>query len=218
MVLVRPRLRLLGASRSDTIRLVSALIAALGLALDGLRVVFLVVAAVALAVCAVDWAVRARRISPFSALARFFRRWVDPMFAPIERQVIRRGGIPSMAPWWALGAVVVGGILVLVLLGFVRNQMATLATANAVRGGRGIAQVALSWAVGLFQLALIVRVIMSWIRVSEFSRWVRWAVVITEPLLRPLRRVIPNIGFIDITPIVAYFLVYLVSGFLIAAL
>jgi len=123
-----------------------------------------------------------------------------------------------MAPWWALGAVVVGGIVVLVLLGFVRNQMAMLATASAVRGGRGIAQVALSWAVGLFQLALIVRVIMSWIRVSEFSRWVRWAVVITEPLLRPLRRVIPNIGFIDITPIVAYFLVYLVSGFLIAAL
>ena len=39
-------------------------------------------------VCALDWAVRTRRISPFSGVARFFRARVDPMMAPVERWVV----------------------------------------------------------------------------------------------------------------------------------
>jgi YggT family protein len=42
--------------------------------------------------------------------------------------------------------------------------------------------------------------------VSPYSRWVRWSYVISEPILKPLRQVIPSIGPIDITPIIAYFL------------
>lgn len=196
----------------------SALIDSLGIAIEVLRVVFLVVAGAATAVCVVDWAVRTRRVSPFSGVARFFRRSVDPVLAPIERRVVRGGGLPSTAPWWALGAVVLSGILVLVALGFVRGQLAVLAAAMAMGGGRGITRVLVSWAVGIFQLALIVRVILSWVSVSPTSRWVRWAYVLTEPVLRPLRRVVPPIGIIDITPIVAYFLVWIISGFVLSAL
>ena len=34
----------------------------------------------------------------------------------------------------------------------------------------------------------------------------RWSFVLTEPLLRPLRAVIPAMGPFDVTPIAAYFL------------
>ena len=210
--------RLAGRSARDHYSPMSALIDSLGLAIEVLRVVFLVVAGVAAAVCVVDWAVRTRRVSPFSGIARFFRRSVDPLLAPIERRVVRGGGLPSTAPWWALGAVVLSGILVLVALGFVRGQLAVLTAATAMGGGRGVTRVLVSWAVGIFQLALIVRVILSWVSVSPTSRWVRWAYVLTEPVLRPLRRVVPPIGIIDITPIVAYFLVWIISGFVLSAL
>jgi YggT family protein len=63
-----------------------------------------------------------------------------------------------------------------------------------------------------------VRVVSSWFRVSEYSKWIRWSVVLTEPILRPLRRVIPSVGMIDITPIVAYFLIWLVSSFVLSLL
>ena len=195
----------------------SALIDSLGIAIEVLRVVFLGVAGVAVAVCVIDWGVRTRRISPFSGIARFFRRSIDPLLAPIERRVVRSGGLPSTAPWWALGGVVIAGILMLVALGFVRGQLAVLAAASAM-GGRGIIRVVVSWTAGVFQLALIIRVILSWVNVSPSSRWVRWAYVLTEPVLRPLRRIIPPIGIIDITPIVAYFLVWIVSGFVLSAL
>jgi YggT family protein len=41
---------------------------------------------------------------------------------------------------------------------------------------------------------------------------VRWSFVLTEWLLAPLRRIIPPLGMIDITPIVAYFVIQLLGG------
>ena len=91
-----------------------------------LRVGLLGVATVLAALCAVDWMVRTRRLSPFSPIARFMRGSVDPLLKPVERRVVRAGGLPSSAPWWALGGVVLGGILLLWLLEFVRSQVAFL--------------------------------------------------------------------------------------------
>jgi YggT family protein len=54
------------------------------------------------------------------------------------------------------------------------------------------------------QLALIVRVVSSWLGLGAFSPWVRWAYPATEWILRPLRRVIPPMGMFDISPIVAW--------------
>jgi YggT family protein len=44
---------------------------------------------------------------------------------------------------------------------------------------------------------------------------VRWAFALTEPILRPLRQIVPTLGMIDITPIVAYFVLYLLENLLL---
>jgi YggT family protein len=191
---------------------VNAALTVLDVLLGYLRPVVFVIAAVFFVVFAVDWLVRTRRISPFSPVARFFRRVVDPVIAPIERRVVRAGQLPSSAPWWALVAVVLAGILVLLGLEFVRNQIA-LAARGAAAGPGGAVRVVVSWLFAILRLALIVRVISSWFRLSEFSWWIRWAVVLTEPILRPLRRVIPPLAMIDLTPLIAWLLL----GFLQSA-
>lgn len=154
--------------------------------------------------CAVDWAVRTRRISPFNPVARFFRSTVDPVIAPVERRVLRAGGTPASAPWWALVAAVVGAILLVSLLGFIRSQV-IVATYAMSAGPVGLYRMAVSWTVAFLRLALLVRVLSSWFPVSPFSWWVRWSYGATEWMLRPLRSVIPTLGAFDITPIVAYF-------------
>lgn len=195
----------------------SNFIVAYGAALSVLRIVLLYAAAALAVVFAVDWLVRTRRLSPFGAVARFFRSSVDPLLAPVERTVVRAGGTPASAPWWALVFVVVGGIILLQLLGFIGGQLATLGA--AVGGGPGGILVFLASAtVGLLQIALLVRVVSSWVRVSPYSRWIRWAFLLTEWLLAPLRRVVPTIGMIDITPIIAYYLIRLVGGALVGML
>jgi YggT family protein len=167
-----------------------------------LRVALFYVAVVLAAICVVDWAVRTRRVNPFSGVARFFRKTVDPLMLPVERVVIRAGGKPSAAPWWALVTAVVGGLVLLFLLDFLGGLLLQLA--EGVSRPRALPLIIVSWVFKLIELALLVRVISSWLPISPYSRWVRWSYVLTEWLLAPLRRIIPPFGMIDITPLVAY--------------
>jgi len=196
---------------------VNTFFSAYDVVLAGLRVALFWGAAAVAVVCGVDWLVRTRRIGPFSPVARFFRSSVDPLLAPVERRVVRAGGMPSSAPWWALVAIVVGGILLITLLGFVRGQLVNGAYAAAA-GPEGIFRFLVSLTFGVLQIALLVRVVSSWFGMSPYSRWIRWSYQLTEPILAPLRRVIPSIGMIDITPIVAYFLLRLLQSFILGAL
>jgi len=168
-----------------------------------IKTVLLYGAGVVAVICAFDWAVRTRRISPFSRTARIVRGRVDPLVAPIERIVVRAGGVPAAAPWWALAAVVVGGIAlisVLNLLGDVLYQVVVIG-----QEPRQAPVILLSWGFSILRLALLVRVLSSWLPVSPYSKWIRWSYVLTDWMIVPLRRLIPSIGMIDITPIVAWF-------------
>lgn len=150
-----------------------------------------------------DWLVRTRRINPFNPVARFFRSSVEPLMVPVERRVIRAGGNPASAPWWTLVVVVVGGILALAALDFLR-QTAFEVMVAAHSGAMPIVRLCVHWVFLFLQLALIVRVLSSWLGLGAFSPWVRWAYPVTEWFLRPLRRVIPPMGMFDISPIVAW--------------
>lgn len=183
-----------------------------------LRVVVFIIAAAALIIFTIDWLVRTRRISPFGGVARFFRRVVDPLIVPIEHRVVRAGGLPANAPWWALIAIVIGGLIVLALLEFIRGQIQFAAAAGGA-GARGIVAVLVTWLFGILQVALIIRVISSWVRLSEWSKWIRWTIPLTEWLLRPLRRLIPPLaGTIDLSPLVAWLVLALLKGVVLSIL
>jgi YggT family protein len=171
------------------------------------------VAALAGLVALIDWAVRTRRVSPFGRLARFFRKTVDPLLEPVEQRVVRAGGLPTSAPWWALVVVVVGGLLFLGALNLIMSQWAAMRFASE-QGSLGLLHLVVGWTFSILRLALIVRVISSWIRVSPFSPWIRWTYPLTEWLLRPLRRIVPNVGMFDVTPLLAY-LILIVAEWLV---
>jgi YggT family protein len=188
-------------------------LAAADAVLQILRTVLLSVAVVFGVVCALDWAVRTRKISPFNAIARFCRASVDPFIAPIEKKVVRAGGNPASAPLWALAAVVVGGILLLTFLDFIRLEIVRAIIASD-QGAGGIFHLLVSWTFTILKLALLVRVVSSWLPVSPYSPWIRWSYALSEPVLAPLRKIVPNLGMLDITPILAYFLLNLVQSLL----
>ena len=186
----------------------------IAVALGYLRPALFIGAVAVTAVCGLDWLVRTRRINPFNGVARFFRNSVEPLMAPIERRLVRAGGVPSHAPWWMLGALVIGGIVVLSLLEFVQHQLADASLAAS--GGTGaLVRLAVSWAFGVLRLSVLVRVIVSWLPISPYRWFVRWAFVLSEPMLRPLRAVIPPLGPMDVTPVAAYFLLVLLEWFVL---
>jgi YggT family protein len=176
-----------------------------------LRTALLSIAVVFGAICLLDWAVRTRKISPFNSVARFCRSTVDPIIAPIERTVVRAGGTPAAAPLWALAAIVIGGILLLTVLDMIRLEVVRSIIASQ-EGAAGIFHLLVSWTFTILKAAIIVRVISSWLPISPYSRWVSWSYRLSEPMLAPLRRVIPNLGGLDITPILAYILINLIES------
>jgi len=76
----------------------------------------------------------------------------------------------------------------------------------------------------LFQiliLAIVARALLSWFPVRPGNPFYALAVIlhqITEPILAPLRRIIPMIGMIDISPMVAMFLLIFAQRIIDSAL
>ena len=178
-----------------------------------LRGVLLTIAIVFGVICVLDWAVRTRKISPFNAVARFCRSTVDPIIAPIERRIVRAGGTPASAPLWALVVVVIGGILLLTVLEAI--QLGVVKSVTTARGPGGIAYLLVSWTFTILKAAIIVRVISSWLPISPFSKWVRWSYLLSEPMLAPLRRIVPSFGGLDLTPLIVYILLSFIQSFVL---
>ncbi len=44
----------------------------------------------------------------------------------------------------------------------------------------------------IYELIVVVRVLFSWIRVDEYHPVVQWIYRLTEPLLEPIRRILPT--------------------------
>jgi YggT family protein len=170
---------------------------------------FAVFAASALAALG-SWAVRTRRIAPHSGTGRAIRRLTDPVLHPMERMLIRRGSNPQNAGWWLVGAALVGGIVLISLARWLVLQGLRFGAAGSY-GPRAVIALVIYYAGQLVIIALIVRVIGSWFGIGRFNRWMRPAYFLTDWIVQPLRKVIPPIGMIDITPIVAWALIQFVA-------
>ena len=63
-------------------------------------------------------------------------------------------------------------------------------------------------------IAIFARAIVSWFPIDQGGPIVRALDAITEPVLEPLRRVVPRVGLFDITPMVAILLIIVIQGLL----
>jgi len=161
--------------------------------------------------------VRTRRIAPFSRVARAIRRLSDPWIGPVERRLVRAGRNPEQAPWWLAGAGIVGGLLVLFLSRWLYGFYYSI-TAASRGGATGIARLLVDLTYRVLFIALAVRVIGSWFGIGRYRRWMRPAYALTDWMLEPLRRVVPAIGMIDFTPLIAIVLLALARGLVLSIL
>lgn len=65
-------------------------------------------------------------------------------------------------------------------------------------------------------LVILARVILSWFpNVSYNNPLVQFVYAITEPIMSPIRRVMPNTGMFDFTPMVAIIVIVIVQNILL---
>ncbi len=63
----------------------------------------------------------------------------------------------------------------------------------------------------IFNVLIFLRVILSWFSKPESSRFHKFVYDLTEPLLGPIRKLVPMGGVIDVSPIIAYIILQLLS-------
>ena len=179
----------------------------------------LVVAALAYAslVALTHWAVRRHRITPFGTWPRFIRRASDPVLLPLERRIIRAGGSPQDAPFWLVGVVIAGGLLLLTLVHWLAGFAATLGIL-AESGPRAWIRFLVGGLFTVLMIALFVRVISSWFGISPYRPWMRPVMALTNWIVDPIRRILPPLGMIDFSPLVAWLVLSLLRSFVLSLL
>ncbi len=74
----------------------------------------------------------------------------------------------------------------------------------------------------VFYIILFARVLLSWVRVSPYDpTWgpvIRFIHQATEPFLAPVRRLLPSMGGLDLSPIIVFFIASLLERLIIGAL
>jgi YggT family protein len=68
--------------------------------------------------------------------------------------------------------------------------------------------------INLLAIAILVRALLSWVRPDPSNPLVQALDAITEPILQPLRQIIPRMGMIDITPMVAMIVLFIIANLL----
>ena len=76
----------------------------------------------------------------------------------------------------------------------------------------------LSWALFAYMWIIIARAIISWVNPDPYNPIVQFLYKATEPLLYKIRKLLPNMGGIDISPIVVLVAIMFLQKFLIGTL
>ena len=70
----------------------------------------------------------------------------------------------------------------------------------------------------MLSAAIFIRVLLSWFPIDPRNPLVTLLYDVTEPILEPLRRVIPRMGMFDLSPLVALLLIQLLGRLAVNAL
>lgn len=157
-------------------------------------------------------------VNPFSRWVLAVRRWTDRMVEPMRRTLAQFGVSYKIAPLLCLLIVLLLGYIVLGFLGSLRTTVVNVLAATQAHNNSAALGFLLYGLLAFYSALLILRIIVSWGRVTFTSRWFRWLAKITDPILVPLQRRIPPIGMFDISPLVAFFIVWLLQQIVVMTL
>ena len=139
----------------------------------------------------------------YNPLCQFAVRATQPLLKPIRRIIPSIGGLDTSS---LLLAVIIQALL----MGFV--LMVTYGTFGDVLH-------LLMWAIigitslflKIFFFAMIISVILSWVAPGSHNPGAELVNQICEPALAPFRRLLPNLGGLDISPILAFMVLKLLD-------
>ena len=149
------------------------------------------------------------RANFYNPLCQFVVKATQPLLKPLRRVIPSLFGLDMSS-------------LVLALL----LQILLFVVILMLNGYQAFTVLLLPWGlIGIFSLflkiifwSMIISVILSWVAPGSRSPGAELVAQITEPVLAPFRRLIPNLGGLDISPIFAFIVIQLLQSWVIPRL
>lgn len=151
-------------------------------------------------------------LNPFGWSSRTIRRLTDPLVLPVRRALVGLSVDPKYAPLVTILIAILLGWFALQLVASIANTLAGILSSLGTHALVPILGYVLYGLLSFYSLLIFIRIIFSWVMVSYSNRLMRFLVNATEPLLGPLRRIVPPVGTFDISPIVAFIILWLFQG------
>ena len=146
--------------------------------------------------------------NPFGMIGRFsykLKKHTDRMVYPIATFLARMKMDTRLAPLVAILVSCVVGYFVLMLfhnLFFTIDGVAESIRASSITKVIGFL---LYGFLGIYSLLIVVRIMLTWV-LSFGNKFLSFLMRLTDPILEPFRKLIPNLGVFDISPIIVLFL------------
>ena len=146
----------------------------------------------------------------YNPLSQFIVRATKPLLMPLRRIIPGYGGLDfaSLALGIAIQLVMLN--LIILLMGYALPNILLLV------GWAAIGVLALF--VKIFFFALIISVILSWVAQGSYNPAVILINQLCEPILAPIRKILPALGGLDLSPIFAFIAIRLFDMLVIANL
>src|SRR5688572_12481442 len=153
--------------------------------------------------------VDAADLNPFGWMHRTVRRLSDGFVMPVRGALRGFGADPKFAPLVVILLVILLGFFSLQLIGTILGTIAGILFSVQTGSFVSVVGYILYGLISIYILLIFIRIVFSWGGISYTNRIMRFLVDTTEPLLGPLRRIIPPLGMMDISPIVAFIILWL---------
>ncbi len=132
-------------------------------------------------------------------LAQGILRLTSPLVVPLRR-IIPSFGRLDTATLLVAFAIQYAAVFLILLL-YVAFEIMSMPTIGAIALTSIVKLIMLS--VNLFAFAILIRVVLSWVAPGMHNPATAIVATLSEPVLRPLRRVIPPMGGFDLSPMLA---------------
>lgn len=139
----------------------------------------------------------------YNPLSQFIVRATHPLLKPLRRIIPSLGGLDLASLVLALIVQFVLMALTLMLMGVGVGDPLLILVWSII----GVTALLLK----VFFFALIISVILSWVAQGTHNPAALLVNQICEPLLTPIRRILPNLGGLDLSPIVAFLILNLID-------
>ncbi len=145
----------------------------------------------------------------YNPISQAIARVTNPLLVPLRRIIPGFGGMDVAG----LVLLLLVEMLAIVVLGFIYGAGLVPPLLVLLWAPLGI----INFVLGFYLVAIIVMIVLSWVAPGTSSPAVYLVYQLTEPVMAPFRKVLPPMGGLDLSPMIAMLAIFISKNFVVWA-